>query len=237
MSTILRMYLAFIFFFTAIASTCYAAECAKGARTSLQSTFINIPAIPRLDQSIGRTKFVLHSEPHGEILSSTEFDGRWFCFGYNAKTHCYIIGGIFQKGAWLPLGSIQYFAEDGSSFKPSAFDRSGYIALSAATSPSGRYLVFIGGIDSSDGLYVLDTKRDVIKKLGRAPSPPPDALVSDICQGEPFEWGGCCADGYLEMDSSILRFKSESELEVSYGKDGPSARAKKRHIRKFSLDR
>lgn len=237
MSTILRTYFAFIFFFATIASTCDAAECVKGTYTSLQYSFVaeHTPTnLPRLDQSIGKTRFVLQSEPQGEALLTSEFEGWWSCFGYNAKTHVYVIGGVFQRGAWLPLGSIEYLAEDGS-FKPSAFDRQDYIALSAVTSPAGRYIVFIGGGERSDDLYVLDTERDVIKKLGRAPSPPPNAEASDTCWNDPFEWGSCWVDGYREMDAGIIRFTSETELEVSYGKDGPTQRAKKRRVQRYRL--
>ena len=230
------VHLAFIVLCMMITSTGNAEECAKGSRTSLQYTMVDVPAIPHHDQSIGRTRFVLRSYPDGETLSTKEFDGQWFCFGYNSITHIYIIGGISQKGAWLPLRSIQYLAEEGGSLKPSAFDRLDYLALSAVTSPAGRYIVFIGGRISIEGLFVLDTKRDVVKKLGRAPLPPPDAPLSDMCQHEPFEWGSCWADGYREMDAGIIRFTSETDLEVSYGEDEPTARAKKRSIRRFRLD-
>jgi hypothetical protein len=224
-----------IMFCVMLASTCNAAECAKGTRTSLQYTMADVPAIPHHDQGIGRTRFVLRFEPEGGILSSKEFEGQWFCLGYNAKIHSYVIGGIDQKGAWLPLRSIQYLTEEGGSFKPSAFDRLDYIALSAVTSPAGRFIVFVGGRIGIEGLYVLDTKRDVVRKLGPAPAPPPDAQLSDICQNDPFEWGSCWADGYKEMDADIILFKSETELEVSYGKDGPTQRAKKRRVRRYSL--
>ncbi|NTV46676.1 MAG: hypothetical protein HGB11_09215 [Chlorobiales bacterium] len=53
---------------------------------------------------------------------------------------------------------------------------------------------------------------------------------------EPFDWGTCWADGYVEMDAGIIRFKSENVLQVSYGKDTPDARARKRRVRLFKLD-
>jgi hypothetical protein len=37
------------------------------------------------------------------------------------------------------------------------------------------------------------------------------------------------------MDEGIIRFKSEMELEVSYGKDGPTQRAKKRRVQRYKL--
>ena len=228
------MHLAFIVLCAVLASAGNAAECAKGTRTSLQYTIVAVPAIPHHDQSIGRTKFVLRSEPDGATLSSREFEGQWFCFGYNAKISSYSVGGIEQKGAWLPLRSIQYLAEDGSS-RPSAFDRLDFIALSTAMSPAGRYIVFIGGRIGIEGLFVLDTERDTIKKLGREPLPPPSEFAADSCEGQAFEWGGCGADGYVEMDEGILRFVSENELEVSYGKDKPTKRAKKRWVHRYKM--
>ena len=234
MSMTVRMHFVFIVFCAVIASIGNAAECDKGTRTSLQYTIVDVPANSRHDQGNGRTKFVLHSEPDGATLAIKEFDGQWFCFGYNAKTRAYIIGGISQKGAWLPLRSIQYLAEDGSS-KPSAFDRLDYIALSAVTSPAGRHIVFIGGRIGIDGLFVLDIERDTIKKLGREPLPPPSSFAADSCEGQAFEWGGCGADGYVKMDEGILHFASDHELEVSYGKDKPTKRAKKRWVMRYKL--
>jgi hypothetical protein len=167
---------------------------------------------------------------------STELEGKWFCFGYNATKKIYVVGGIIQKGASLPLASIRYLPEDGREITPSAFDRAGYHALSTVSSPSGRYIVFIGGKLTTDGLYVLDVERNRVRKLGSAPLPPPNAYLNDICSGKPFEWGGCWADRYLELDNGIIGFKSEKELEVTYGKDSPSARAKKRRTARFRLD-
>jgi hypothetical protein len=232
----LLVFVAFLFLFPSLASANAVVECTKGPHTTLQFISAKTPSYPLLNQSIGRTTLNIRSTPGDEIISSTEFEGKWFCFGYNELAHFFVIGGIFQKGASLPLASIRYLSEDGKVITPSSFDRSGYHALSSVTSPSGRYIVFIGGRLTTDGLYALDTKRDQVRKLGRAPLPPPNEDLRSLCGDEPFEWGGCWADGYLEMDSSILRFRSDTELEVRYGKDGSSARAKKRRISRFRLD-
>ena len=77
--------------------------------------------------------------------------------------------------------------------------------------------------------------KDSIKPLGAAPAPPPDTRLHDICRGQPFKWGTCWAEGYVEMDKGIIRFKSENILEVSYGTDRYDARAKKRRFRLFKL--
>ncbi len=231
----LRIHLFVLLIFSLIATSGNAAECAKGTRTSLQISRINVPFLPRHGQTIGQTSLVLRSEPGGEILLSKEYEGNWFCIGYNRNIKTYVVGGILERGAWLPLGSIQYLREDGSSFEPSAFDRLGYLAMTVVTSPSGRYIVFIGGQNTTCTLCVLDIERDLVKELGQAPAPPPNALARDTCTGEPFEWGTCWGDGYVEMDTGIIRFKSEDVLEVGYGDDSPHGRAKKRQVKRFKL--
>ena len=234
---VLRSIIVFAAVFSAVAFADAATECAKGPHTTLECTSADTPIMPRHDQSLGRTRFVVRSAPHGEVIGSKEFEGQWFCFGYSANAHAYIIGGVYQIGAWLPLGSIQYLSEDGNSSKPSAFDRKGYNALSSVSSPANRFIVFIGGKLTSGELFVLDMERDIVRKLGTAPLPPPNQGLDVICHDEPFEWGSCWAERYLDMDDGIFRFTSETELEVSYGKDGPLSRATKRRIRKFRLDK
>ena len=233
MSLGIRVFILLVFLL--ISTSANAADCAKGIRTSLRINQINVPSLPRHGQTLGQTKFVLCCEPGGEELLSKVYEGNWFCIGFNRDTKTYVVGGILERGAWLPLGSIQYLREDGSFFEPSAFDRLGYLAMTMVTSPGGRYIVFIGGQNTTGTLYVLDIERDTVKKLGPAPAPPPSALARDTCKGEPFEWGTCWGDGYIEMDKGILRFKSGDVLEVSYGNDSPDGRAKIRRIRQFKL--
>ncbi len=210
-------------------------ECAKGIRSSLQYNVSDIPLISRHGQSVGQTKFTLRSEPGQKEVVSKEYEGNWFCIGFNRDVKTYIIGGIFELGAWLPLASIQYLREEKKSFEPSAFDQFGYLAMSLVASPSSGYVVFIGGRGGVDALYVLDVKQNTVRKLGQTPAPPPNLSSQDICKGEPFQWGTCWADHYIEMEKDIIYFKSERVLEVSYGNDTPIARAEKRWIRRFRL--
>lgn len=211
----------------------YCAECPNGTVTKLNYTLNNVPTVNRLDQSIGQTRFVL-TDTKGTTRVSKDYDGKWFCLAFNKGTKTYIVGGVFQIGAWLPLGAIHYLREDKNIFELSVFDRQGYIANVTVTSHNGRYIAFIGGQQTTGKLYVLDTQTDTIKSLGVAPAPPPfkeDSFSSD----EPFEWGTGWADGYVEMEKNILRFSSENSLQVSYGKDTAHARATKRQIRTFKL--
>ncbi len=230
-----RIHLFVLLIFSVISTSGNAAECMKGTRTILQISQINVPSLPRHAQSIGQSRLVLRSELGGEILLSKEYEGNWFCIGFNRNIKTYVVGGIFERGAWLPVGSIQYLREDGNLLEPSVFDRSGYLAMAVVTSRSRRYIVFIGGQRTTGTLHVLDIERDVVKELGPAPAPPPNALARDICKGEPFEWGTCWGDRYVEMDAGIISFNSEDVLDVSYGDDSARARAKKRRIRRFKF--
>lgn len=232
---ILRLHLFVLLIFSLICTPGNAAECMKGTRTILQISRINVPSLPHHGQTIGQSRLVLRSEPKGEVLLSKEYEGNWFCIGFDRNIKTYVVGGIFERGAWLPVGSIQYLREDVNLLEPSAFDRSGYLAMAVLASRSGRYIVFIGGQGTAGTLYVLDIERDVVKELGPAPAPPPNALTRDICKGEPFEWGTCWGDRYVEMDAGIISFKSEDVLDVSYGDDSARARAKKRRIRRFKF--
>lgn len=231
MEIIARFIVPFSILIALFATPASGEERIKGTRSTLHITSTKTPSVPKLDQSIGRTKITLRSEPQGDVLLTEELEGNWFCFGFNTTSRAYIIGGIRQVGAWLPLASILYVNEDDRSVKRSSFVRRDHIALSATASPSVRYIVFI----DPEGLSVLDTKRDTIKKLGKAPLPPPSEFAADSCEGQDFEWGGCGNDGYVELDAGILRFLSDNELEVSYGKDGPKTRAKKRWVKRYKL--
>lgn len=229
-----KILLLILLFTSLFVTSSYCAECPKGIDTELQYKRVNVPEHALLDKSTGQTQFVLLNNTDHTIRFKKTYEGHWFCLGFNSITKSYVVGGIYQIGAWLPLGSIQYLNEAKNSFTPSAFDRLGYLANATVVSPKGRYIAFIGGQKSTGKLYVLDTQTDTIKSLGIAPAPPPvenDTFFSE----EPFEWGTGWADGYVEMETNILHFKSENVLQVSYGKDTPRARAKKRQLRNFKI--
>lgn len=211
-------------------SVVQAEDYVKGTVTELQLKRLNEPKFYRLDQSIGQSQFVL--KKHNQTLLEQTFEGRWFCFGFNQGTQRYMVGGIAQTGAWLPLLAIHYLKEDGTAFMPSVFNRDGYLANAAILSPKGRYIAFIGGKNTTGELYVLDTETDKIKYLGKAPLPPP---VANFSSEEDFAWGTGWADGFVELEKHIWQFKTENTLQVSYGKDTAQARAKKRQIRIFKL--
>jgi hypothetical protein len=212
----------------------YCAEC-QGTDSQLHYTLINAPEFYRLDQSIGQTQLLLTAKSDGTSRLDKTYEGKWFCLGFNKTTKTYLVAGIFQVGAWLPLGSIQYLSETKNSLLASAFDRQGYIANAALMSPEGRYIAFIGGKQSTGKLYVLDTQTDTIKKLGVAPAPPPLANSAFFSE-EPFQWGTGWADGYVELEATVFQFKSENVLQISYGKDSHNVRAKNRKVRIFRMN-
>lgn len=102
----LRVHLLILLVFSLFSASGHAADCAKGTRSSLQLSRVNVSFVPRHGQSLGKTSLVLRSEPGGEILLSKEYEGNWICIGFNKTNKTYIMGGILERGAWLPLCSI-----------------------------------------------------------------------------------------------------------------------------------
>ena len=213
-----------------------AADCSVGHSTTLEISMEDVPRVPRLDQGIGKSHIVLHDQASGVDKVDVRYDGRWSCLAVNEARSTYLLAGVSQLGAWLPLASIEYLHEDGS-WRTSAFDRAQHVALAAVVSPSGRYLAYIGGPRRADRLYLLDVQADTIRELGPAPSPPPaDAGLANICGHEHFGWGSCWADGLTALDAGILWFASDHELDASYGRDTAHGRAKRRTVRRFTFD-
>jgi hypothetical protein len=211
------------------------AQCARGPTTSLHRRFEAAPFPPRHDQRLGRTTLELRAVPGGALLRTERWDGRWSCLGTTPSARGYLLGGVLQRGAWLPLASVVHLPEGGGPATPSSFDRAGYVALAALVSPAGQYLAFVGGRGVTDGLHVLDVGRDEVRKVGPAPAPPPDAALRATCGDQALEWGSCWADGLVELEPGVLRYVSERLLEASYGKDGPAGRARARTVRRFTL--
>lgn len=207
-----------------------------GEVTHLEVSQVNVPTLPRHGESIGQTRIILKDVKNGAVLFDDTLEGHWFVLGFNKVTRTYLLGGIYERGAWLPLASILYLPEPTRTLVASAFNRSHYLAMTTQVSTDHRYIIFIGGEMTSGEVFVLDTQRDTLKKLGVAPAPPPSTL-QQVCEGQPFEWGTCWADGYVDMDSGIIRFISPHEVEISYGKDTAMQRAKHRRLRRFKLDR
>jgi hypothetical protein len=209
-----------------------AETCSEGKTSRLAVEMVSRPRIPRHDENIGKDALVLTAKDGKELLRKSVDDAHLHCLGFSEAAGRHLLGIEAERGAWMVLASILYVAETGGSLVPSALDRGDFLALASLTSPKGRYVAFVGGHQGIDGLFVLDTQTDQIRRLGKPPAPPP---VPDWSCDERFGWGSCWADGYVTLEPNILRFENEDILVVSYGKDTGHHRAKQRTVRRYRL--
>jgi len=217
------------------ASHAVAAEakaCSEGKASRLAVAIVSRPEIPMHDQNIGKDALILTTKDGKELLRESVDDAYLHCLGFSEPAGHHLLGIEGERGAWMVLGSILYVAETGGPLVPSAFDREDFLALASLTSPKGRYVAFVGGHQGIDGLFVLDTQTDRIRRLGKPPAPPP---VPGWSCDEPFGWGSCWSDAYATLEPKIVHFESEDVLVVSYGKDTGRHRAKQRTVRRFRL--
>jgi hypothetical protein len=217
---------------TARAADTEAKPCSEGKTSRLAVVMVSRPRIPRHDENIGKDALVLTTKDDKELLRESVDDAHLHCLGFSEAGGRHLLGIEGERGAWMVLGSILYVAETGGPLVPSAFDRGDFLALASLTSPKGRYVAFVGGHQGIDGLFVLDTQTDQIRRLGKPPAPAP--IPGWSCD-EPFGWGSCWADGYVTLEPDILHFESEDVLVVSFGKDTGRHRAKQRTVRRFHL--
>jgi hypothetical protein len=78
-------------------------------------------------------------------LLSAELPGRWTLLGYNEQTKTYVLGGLFEIGAWLPVREIQYLTVDEPKLRPAKINEDDeWYALGTRTSPDGRLVAFVG---------------------------------------------------------------------------------------------
>jgi hypothetical protein len=209
-----------------------AKACSEGRTSNLAIEMVSRPKILRHDQNIGKDALVLTAKDGKELLRESVDDAYLHCLGFSEAAGRHLVGIEGERGAWMVLGSILYVAETGGPLVPSAFDRDDFLALASLTSPKGRYVAFVGGHQGINGLFVLDTQTDRMRRLGNPPAPPPNPGWS--CD-EPFGWGSCWSDAYVTLEPGIMHFEREDVLVVSYGKDTGRHRAKQRTVRRFRL--
>jgi hypothetical protein len=218
----------------AVAATPAAAPCATGARTTLSVEVLERPSVPRHDESIGRERLVLRARDGKTLFHDETHDGRWMCLGFDRAKGRYLVGGYQEEGTWLVLASMTYLAEDGTRLEESEFSRKEYMAMASLTSASGRYVAFVGGVGVIDGLYVLDAETDTIRKVGKAPAPPPLADDGFDCDEE-FRWGSCWVGAYAPLEPEVLHFEGDDTLVVTRGHDSRRQRGKTRTTQRFKL--
>ena len=236
-ATEFQQFLAGILAFGLVASTANAIAadevvCSEGKASRLAVKRVWRPEDPRHDESIGGDTLILTAKDGKQIFREDMDDSHLECLGFSETSGQHLVGRHGERGAWMVLGSIFYLPETGGPLQESAFNRERFLALASLSSPKGRYIAFVGGHDSIEGLFVLDTQTDKIRRLGKEPAPPPDRELS--CE-ERFGWGTCWADGYVTLEKSVLRFESEDVLVVTYGKDTGRRRATERTVRRFRL--
>lgn len=187
----------------------------------------------------GHTSISLLSK-NGTVLFQRKFDDNYKCLGYSSARHAFILQTEGEVGVSLKVDGFAYLPEAKPTIVNSKNFTDHYLAALEAIVPSPdlRYIVFVGQPTESEiwHLYVLDTKSDMIKLLGKAPDPPPLAKGSP---GEPqnnnpcdfWQWGF----ELPTLESNICQFISPNVLKVSYGKDSCIHRSKNRLIRKWTL--
>lgn len=212
------------------------ADLLVGASTTLSVT--TSPSIMlRENGPAGQTRLELRPRAGGPAQVRV-VDGLWVGLGFAAERKAYVLAGQFQRGAWLPITTIEYLDETGAPPWRSHCCDHDWMALAAVAGPGTRYVALVGGEDGTvDQLQVLDTVQDRLKVLGPPPSPPPLRRADwRAARDEPWQWGGFGSDGLTALDPGIVSFVGPDLLRVSYGRDSYRRRAKARVVRTWSLN-
>lgn len=209
------------------------AEALVGTRTTLSVTPL---AMPKEDGPAGQTTLELKPSAGGSAKVRV-LDGLWVGLGFAKERKAYVLAGQFQRGAYLPITTVEYLGETGGPPRGSKCCGDGWMALAAVPGPGTRYIVFVGGEDGTvNELQVLDTLRDRMKTLGAPPLPPPLPRAEwSSAEGQSWQWGGYGSDGLTPFDPGIIRFVGQDVLRVSFGSDTFRRRSKKRAVRTWKL--
>ncbi len=205
----------------------------KGTVTVLEC-LQRITNTPRHDVDLGNTTIVL-KDLHGKPLKSQELAEVWECRAFNKAKSRYVLISKNEYGITITLRDLVYLNEQDSQFQDSIFSKKHYEAKSAVMSPGGRYMAFIGknGNSTHSALFVLDTVSDTIRRLGKAPSPPPDQYAAEN-SNTVYNWDNI-ETGYTSIEPAILSFTGEHTLRATYGADCVVRRAKKRLTRVWNV--
>jgi hypothetical protein len=181
-------------------------RCPRGARTTLTIEKLERPEILRPDEAIGGDQLILRAGKR-ELMHTVSHDFYWVCLAYSRKRG-HLVGSRADMDGSLVLRTIGYLAEDSELIEASAFTRERFHAYAALPSRDGRWVAFIGGRDDV-ALYLLDTTRDQVRKLGPAPG---------------RDWSA-----YTELGRTVWRFQG-SQLVVRYAES-----PQKRSVRRYRL--
>jgi hypothetical protein len=185
----------------------------------------------------------LEEKATGAILWKDEYVGEGVCLGFNTLRQIYVVGSVREHGVGVRLVDLQYVDERTHRARISALNRESIEAFAAVPGPGLRYVAFVALKGNDVSLFVLDTSKDLIRMLGKAPPPPPltaqeRALVKDrpeVLGAGPWGWMESLRDSYMQLDPGIIQFEGDHVLTVSYGADTAFERSSSRNTRSWSL--
>lgn len=170
--------------------------------------------------------------------------GEGICFGFNTRKRQYVAGIRKEHGIGARLTSVWYVEEIANLTRTSAFNKSRLEAFSAVVGSDLHYIAFIALEGNDTALFVLDTENDSIRRLGKAPLPPPLTPKEQEYANEhpgtlegPWDWMASFRDGYMDLDPGIVVFQDSHLLKVSYGDDSAAGRAPQRKVITYDLGR
>ena len=211
-------------------------KCATGTATYLEEG--GRARSMEMDGPEGESRFLLRSKTNAAVLWKDDLSDSWLCLGYNSVSGDYVLAGMHTQGASEPIDEIVYVSEKMPAIRASAFTQEIYRAFAILLSPSGRYLIFVGGKTRNNGLFAIDTQTDKIRRLGEAPAPPPLApeALANVDGGDQWGWD-IPAASLRTVEPDILRFDGDAILKASSwcGKDTFRSRAKQRDIKTWDL--
>ncbi len=220
-----------------------------GERTTL---VIDAIFIPRHDSDDwGHTTISLLSK-NKTVCFKRKLNDNYSCLGYSRTRHAFILQTLGEAGASLGVDAFEYLPEEKPAIIYSKSYTHRYFADRNAIIPSPdlRFIAFVGRqIESSYNhdwhLYVLDTKLDTIRFLGKAPDPPPFSkeeleaakarIIPKSSESPNTFWGWGLDSTGSKLESNICQFASPHVMKVSYGRDTFMHRSKNRLIRKWDL--
>lgn len=190
----------------------------------------------------GEAHLVLRDKKTRKVLWSGTYVGEGICLGFNPHIRRYIFGIRQEHGIGSRLVETYYVGEIDRKAQASAFTKGAIEAFAAVPGPDRHYVAFIALEGNDTSLFVLDVEKDSLRKLGKAPLPPPLTPTErdyvkqhpDVLEG-PWEWMASFRDGYMELDPGIVTFRGPATLDVSYGSDTARGRAAERTVATYDL--
>ena len=218
------------------------AQCSSGASTSLQlgGRFRS----PHHNGNDGEAHFVLEAKDTASVFWKGQLAGEGVCFGFNVLRRAHVVGLRKQHGIGARLTRMFYINEVRPGIRASAFNKNGIEAFAAVPSSDLNYVALIAIDRNETSLFVLDIQKNRLRKLGKAPLPPPlTNQEREFAHQHPdrfggrWEWMAPFRDSYMALDPSIVEFQGAALLQVSYGADTADQRARQRDVVTWDLSK